>query len=327
MNRLKALPIACLAIVVCLSPLTAVAATAQPRAVITFGSFSEREGSLFVAEDQGFFRKHGVDAKLVHVRSGPISLAALAAGESQFYNGSVTGAILGAVAGGLDIVYVGSLIKKLTGTIVVKPSIKSPSDLRGKNFGVQSMGGGVWMFTMLAFDHWGLDLKKDNIRFRVIGDESVLAQSIISGVIDGSYLGYTHAAPVEKQGFRVLADLATLGIPFQGTSLMTRRGFANSSPQVVEKVLRALNESVAFILDPAHKVAVTKSVAKGLRLARVEDADQGYERMIALFDRSLDLNVEGIRNTIRLVCTVNEKVCGIKAESLVDDRFLKKIGR
>lgn len=40
-------------------------------------------------------------------------------------------------------------------------------------------------------------------------------------------------------------------------------------------------------------------------------------------DQNPELNVEGIRNTIRLVCTVNEKVCGLKAENLVDDRFLK----
>ena len=65
-----------------------------------FGSFSEREAALFVAEDQGFFRKHAVDARLVHLRSGPVSLAALAAGESQFYNGSVTGAILRAILHG-----------------------------------------------------------------------------------------------------------------------------------------------------------------------------------------------------------------------------------
>lgn len=181
------------------------------------------------------------------------------------------------------------------------------------------------MFTMLAFDYWGLDPKRDNIKFRVIGDEAVLAQSIASAVIDGSYLGYTFAAPLEKQGFRVLADLAKLPIPFQGTAIMTRRSFANSSPDVVEKVLRALNESIAFIVDPANKAAVTKSLAKGLRLPRIEDAAQGYERLVALYDRSLDLNIEGMGNTIRLVCTVNDKVCGIHAESLVDDRFLKKL--
>jgi len=317
--------IVCLICLICAPARQPQAASAARTAVITFGSFSEREVALFVAEDYGFFRKHGIDAKLVHVRSGPVSLSALAAGESQFYNGSVTGAILGAVAGGLDIVYVGSLIKKLTGTIVVNPAIKTPAELRGKNIGVQSMGGGVWMFTALAFDHWGLDVKRDNIKFRVIGDEAVLAQAIASNVIDGSYLGYTFASQLEKRGFRVLADLAKLPIPFQGTALMTLRSFAKSSPDLVESMLRALKESVAFIVDPANKTAVTRSLARGLRLARTEDAAEGYDRVVTLYDQNPELNVEGIRNTIRLVCTVNEKICGLKAENLVDDRFLRKL--
>jgi ABC-type nitrate/sulfonate/bicarbonate transport system substrate-binding protein len=130
---------------------------------------------------------------------------------------------------------------------------------------------------------------------------------------------------MEKQGFRVLADLAKLPIPFQGTALMTRRGFAKSSPEMVESMLRALKESVAFIVDPANKAAVTKSLAKGLRLARPEDAAEGYDRVVTLYDQNQELNVEGIRNTIRLVCTVNENICGLKAENLVDERFLKRI--
>src|SRR3989338_8775228 len=112
-------------------PVETQAAPPSAATVVTFGSFSEREGALFVAEDQGFFRKYGLDVKLVHVRSGPIGLSALAAGETQFYNGSVTGTTLGAVAGGLDTVFIAGLVNKLTGAFVVNPAIKSPADLKG----------------------------------------------------------------------------------------------------------------------------------------------------------------------------------------------------
>ena len=70
-----------------LTPESAQAGSAPAKVVLTFGSFSEREGALFVALDQGFFRKYDLDVRLVHVRSGPVGLAALSAGESQFYNG------------------------------------------------------------------------------------------------------------------------------------------------------------------------------------------------------------------------------------------------
>ena len=67
--------------------------------------------------------------------------------------------------------------------------IKTPNDLKGKQIGVASLGGGNWMFTMLAFDHWGLDPKRDNITFRIIGNTGVRAQSIASGIIGGFGVG------------------------------------------------------------------------------------------------------------------------------------------
>ena len=307
------------------TPVSIKAASPPASAVVTFGSFSEREGALFVADDQGFFRKYGLDIKLVHVRSGPIGLSALSAGESQFYNGSVTGATLGSNAGGLDAVFIAGLINKLTGAFVVNPVIKTPADLKGKNIGVQSMGGGIWMFTMLAFDHWGLDPKRDNIRFRVIGDEAVLAHAVATQVIDGSYLGYTFASIVERQGFRVLADLAKLGIPYQGTGILARRSYINAAPDTAEKLLRALVDAISFIQEPANKAQATKSLAKGLHLPRVEDAAEGYGRMVGMFDRRIYPNIEGLRNAIRLLGTVNEKIRRLKAEDLVDDSFVKKL--
>src|SRR5947207_1637331 len=90
------------------------AATPLNRVVMTTGSFSEREGVVYVAQDQGFFRKYGLDLSFVQVRSGPVGMAALASGESQFHWGSVTAANLGAIAEGADIVFIAGFINKLT---------------------------------------------------------------------------------------------------------------------------------------------------------------------------------------------------------------------
>jgi len=308
-----------------LNPSTLKAAASSPRVVTTFASFSEKEGALFVAQDQGFFRKYGLDVKHVFVSSGPVALAALASGDAHFYTGSPTGATLGAVAGGLDVVFVAGLINKLNGAFVVEPSIRHPSDLKGKTIGIQSIGGGVWMFTMMVFNHWELDPKRDNIRLRVIGDLSVLAQSVASRVIDGSYLTYTFASKVERQGFRILADLAKLPVPYQNTGIIARRSFVNSSPDIVERFLRALADGVAFVMEPANKASVMKSLARGLRLPRTEDALEGYEGLLTLYERQFFPTLEGIRNAIQVVGMTNEKIRSLKAEALVDDRFVKKL--
>jgi ABC-type nitrate/sulfonate/bicarbonate transport system substrate-binding protein len=101
------------------------AAVPPNQLMITFGSLSERETALFVARDYGMFAKHGLDVKLVHVRNGAVALSALASGDAQFYLGAATGSTLGAIAGGLDAVFVTSLIHKLEGTFVVRHQISS----------------------------------------------------------------------------------------------------------------------------------------------------------------------------------------------------------
>ena len=47
--------------------------------------------------------------------------------------------------------------------------------------------------------------------------------------------------------------------------------------------------------------------------------------MVGMFDRRIYPNIEGLRNAIRLLGTVNEKIRRLKAEDLVDDRFVKKL--
>jgi hypothetical protein len=49
------------------------------------------------------------------------------------------------------------------------------------------MGGRIWMYTMLALDHWGLDPERDKIKFRVIGDQPVIVQALATGTIHGAF--------------------------------------------------------------------------------------------------------------------------------------------
>ena len=78
-------------------------------------------------------------------------------------------------------------------------------------------------------------------------------------------------------------------------------------------------------MEPANKASVMKSLARGLRLPRTEDALEGYEGLLTLYERQFFPTLEGIRNAIQVVGMTNEKIRSLKAEALVDDRFVKKL--
>jgi len=305
------------------------AAVPLAKVLITTGSASEREGALYVAQDQGYFRKYGLDVTLVQVRNGPVGMAALSSGESLLHWGSVSAANLGAIAEGADLVFVAGFINRLTGAFAANPKIKAPVELRGHSVGVNSLSGGTWIFTMLALDHWGLAPERDKIQVRGLGDNSVVSQALLAGNIDAAYLSYTYAKIVQNKGFRVLADLAKLPIAYQGTGIISRRGAlaAASSNSNVENVVRGLLDGVTFIRNPENKAQVTRSLAKGLRLKRIEDADEGYQSMLDLYEKKIHPNVDGVRNVIRLLGAGNEKIRRLKAEELVDDSVVKRLER
>jgi ABC-type nitrate/sulfonate/bicarbonate transport system substrate-binding protein len=297
------------------------AATSLTKVIMTSGSASERDGVVYVAQDQGFFKKYGLDLSFVQVRNGPVAMSALSSGETQFHWGSVSGANLGAIAEGADLVFVAGFINRLSGMFVANAKIKTPMELKGKSLGVNSLSGGGWIFSMLMLDYWGLVPERDKIQFRTLGEQAVMAQGVLNGTVDAAFLGYTFGKMLESKGFRVLADSEKLPIPYQGSGIISRRGFVTSSPATVENVLRGLLDSVAFI----RKSQVTKSLAKALRFRRIEDAEEGYQSMVNLYEKRIYPSVDGIRNVIRLLGANNEKIRRLKAEELVDDSAVRKM--
>jgi ABC-type nitrate/sulfonate/bicarbonate transport system substrate-binding protein len=259
------------------------------------------------------------------VRNGAVGIAAVSSGESQVHWGSVSAANIGAIAEGTDLVFLAGFINKLTGAFVANPKIKTPADLKGKSIGVNGLSGGAWIFAMLTLDHWGLVPERDNIQFRALGDQGVIAQGLAAGAVDAAFLGYTFGKALEGKGFRILADVEKLPIPYQGSGIMSRRGFAVSSPVIVENILRGLLDSLAFIRDPTNKTAVLKSLAKGLRLKRVEEAKEGYQIMLGLNEKKIYPSADGIRKVIRLLGKNNEKIRRLKAEDLVNDNSVTKL--
>ena len=148
------------------------AASAPTKVVITNSAVNARVAPLWIARDQGFYKKYGIETDLVLIRSGPLQVASLASGDSDVgYSGASTA--LGAAAGGADLKILASFTNKITYDLVARPGIKTPADLRGKRVGVQAIGGTVWMGAMLGLEQLGLEPSRDRINILVIGDQAV----------------------------------------------------------------------------------------------------------------------------------------------------------
>jgi ABC-type nitrate/sulfonate/bicarbonate transport system substrate-binding protein len=168
--------------------------------VVGYAAVTARVMPLWLAKEQGFFTRYGIDVEPVFIRGAPTLVAGLAAGSLQI--GRTGGsAMLAAVAAGHDFKLVASFNTRNTYDLVVRPNIKRAEDLRGKTFGITSIGGTSWMGVILWLEHLGLDEKRDNIRFQVIGDQAVQVQCIESGLCDAIAVDgvYTKMAKTEDE--------------------------------------------------------------------------------------------------------------------------------
>jgi ABC-type nitrate/sulfonate/bicarbonate transport system substrate-binding protein len=98
------------------------------------------------AEEARLYPKYDLDFQLVYIASSGIVTAAMSGG-----NGSVAivggeGPIRAYLSGNTDFVFIGSVKNVLTHSIMGKPEIKKPEDLKGKKVGVGRIGGNSHYF-------------------------------------------------------------------------------------------------------------------------------------------------------------------------------------
>lgn len=293
--------------------------------VVVVAAVTERETALYVARDHGFFRRSGVEVDLVQTRNSPLALATMVSGHAKMLWGSASTANLSAMAEGLDLVFVAGFINKLSGTIMSHPSIEKPNDLRGKAFGLNTLSGAGWGFTMVALEHWGLVPARDKIQFRILGQQDVIAQGLINGSVDAAYLSYAHGKFVKDRGMRQLVDLQSLPVSFQGAAVLALRNFVRDAPGPTESIVRALSESVEFIRQPTNRGAVIRTMMKNLRITDANEAQEGYQRIVNLYDKKPYPTVDGLANVIRVTGRTHEKVRRLKAEELIMDGIVRKL--
>ena len=296
----------------------------QNRVVISHSGMNARYAHLWMAQERGFFAKYGMDTDVIFVRTGPIQVASVASGDVQIgYAPGVT--VLGAAAEGARLKIIAGFNNRITHDLVGRPGMKSMEDLRGKRFGIQSIGGSLWLSAMLGLEKFGLDPGRDDIKILVLGDQTVLTQALETGTIDVAPLDTVFSRRLNEKGFPILAELYGMNIPALGNVVMGTQSYFDQHPDVAEGILRGLIESLAFSLAPANKSITLKTLMKRLKITDPSIAEQGYVDFAKTVDRRPYPSLDGLRNIQRLMKPRNPKLEKVRPEDVIDDRVLRKL--
>jgi ABC-type nitrate/sulfonate/bicarbonate transport system substrate-binding protein len=195
---------------------------------------------LYVAETEGIYRKHGLDAELLLGGTGARTAQALVGGDVQFAS---TGSLTVPILQGSELVYVAGSANYFVSSIYARPEYTRMEDLRGKTIGANGPFDASHLAVRVSLARLGWDPDRDVV-YSFLGGQRELVAGMLQGVIAAGDISPPSSLEARNVGLHELLDVATLKLPFVQNAVGTSRPYLRDHPEVVRRFLRAYVEGI-----------------------------------------------------------------------------------
>jgi len=277
---------------------------------------------MWIAKEVGFFKKQGLDVKLVFIASGPTGTTSLLAGETDV--GIIGGfAPTRAIVGGAkDLVMVGQSKTRMTGNIVGKKEIATVQDLKGKRLGIDRIGSNPDMFAQASLARFGIDTLKD-LQYVQLGNIGNGIPALKGGTIDALIAGAPHDLFAQRLGFKVILDITALKIPFAVTVLASARHTVERKQQELAKFMRAYAEAIHYFLTNPEGTA--RIVTKYTKVEDREIVAYSIDLESKAMEKTLQIDPKGIDLILGIIAKTVPQAASAKVEDFYDPRFSNEL--
>ena len=196
-----------------------------------------------VARQRGFMREQNLDIKFLLTRS-EVDRAALASGNVDYTLRAGSSFVSAARGLPVKIVLLGTM-RPFWG-LVVRPEVKSVSELKGKSMGVPGLLGSQQISAKFILKHYGLDPDRDVV-YRIV-DTGTRIAAMLSGTIDSSMMDYGEAFRAKKAGLKFLVNAADLHSLLAG-GLAVNIKKLKEQPDQVRRTLKAMVQALKYIQE------------------------------------------------------------------------------
>jgi NitT/TauT family transport system substrate-binding protein len=277
---------------------------------------------MWIAKEAGFFKKHGLEVKLVFIGSGPSGTSAVLSGDVDvgIIGGfAPTRAILGGAKG---LVIIGQSKNRMTGNIVGKKEIASVQDLKGKRLGIDRIGSNPDMFTQAALARFQIDPLKD-LQYIQLGQIGQGIPALKAGSIDALTTGAPHDLFAQRLGFKVILDITAMKIPLAATVLVSARNTVARKQPELAKFMRAYAEAIHYYLT--NPEGTSQVVGKYTKVEDREGINYSIESEATAMEKTLQVDPKGIELILGLISKTLPQAAAAKPEEFYDPRFFTEL--
>lgn len=227
---------------------------------IDAGTFSV---AFHVAEEKGFFAKHGIEPKLTVFANGIGTLNAAVSNQVDVGVAMDFAALSRFSTGDLKILSFLQNGKPENSKVIVRDGINSPEELKGKSFGLSKGTVGEYI-VFKYFERY--NIKQDEVKKQGLGSSPEVLAAFQRGDIQGAFFGglYRDKA-LQVPGAKIIGSQADIPFGARGF-LLVKDKLLKEKPEAGKRILLALDEAVKWI--DANPEAAAEIEAKALKVPK-----------------------------------------------------------
>ncbi len=295
---------------------------AQEKLTVSYSSVDAPSANWYIAQEQGFYKKYGMDVESIFIPASSTNVAVLVAGQIKFGNGT-GGVIASAAVSGANLVAVACFVNTLPYELIVQESIKSKEQLKGKSLGISRIGSSSDVAARVLLKGLGLEPDKD-VAIIQVGGSSERAAAFRTGKIAAfpAPPGVIHLA--KGMPHRVLTSTADFPrpYPFPYICATTTKTYLASNRPTVKKLLMALTDAAHFF--KTRKEESKKIIAKYTRQSDEAYLEAAYDINARLVERVPKVSREGMDIQLKEALARKPGV-NLKVDDIIDDSLVNEL--
>ncbi|MBM2802588.1 MAG: transporter substrate-binding protein [Deltaproteobacteria bacterium] len=289
---------------------------------VAYSAISGAMSSLWVAQEGGYFKREGLDTELLYIGGGSLLIQAMLGGDVPFaYGPSVP--VINASLRGSDLVLIGNTGNSLVFSVMSRPEIKQPAQLKGRKVGVTRLGGSTDWALDAALKQWGLERSQITV-IQTGGMPEGLA-ALTAGALDAVILSPPSNFRAAKAGMHELEDIGQLKIVFPNTPLSTTRSFIRANRDSALRFMRGFTQGLQRLRG--DKEFSIKVLSKYTKVTDVETLSQLHQTYGVRYsgDRIPFVRQESIDEILKR--TPGKEARDAKAGDFIDNGLLQELDK
>jgi len=302
--------------------LLASTAAAQAPVRINWTAVTGAQSGMFMAQQEGLFKKHGLDVELIHIPSSSRGIQAILAGEIAFSFMDGTNAAQANLKGA-NLTLVAGATNRQVFSLMAKSEFKRITDLRGRKVGITRVGSSTHTSALYALSSAGL--KTGDYQLLPLLEVPNIFTALAAGQIDAGIMSPPTNARAKKAGFVELMNVAKAGPEFVSVAVGTSRSYIKANEDIVRRVVRAYAEGVH--LFKTNKTAALRMMKNQLKVTDQEIQEDTYSQFRDYLEYPPYVSRKGMEAVIADIADKEPGAKTAKAEDFLDMRFVAELDK